>query len=79
MTQIFYALVISASMTLPPGTTNAVFQTREPCLVEAQALLRQGVEAICVPVNQPSPEQAQQQVKAMMQLFNNMVKEMESK
>ena len=79
MTQIFYALVVSASLNLPAGTTNAVFQTREPCLVEAEALQRQGVEAICVPVNQHTPEQAQQQVRSMMQLFNGMIREMETK
>jgi hypothetical protein len=79
MSQVFYALVISASLNLPQGTTNAVFQTREPCLSEVQALLKQGVESVCVPVNQSTPEQAQQQVRALMQLFNGMIKEMEVK
>jgi len=79
MTQIFYALIISANMNLPANTTAAVFQTREPCLVEAQALLNQGVEDICVPVNKQTPEQEQQQELAMMQLFNGMIKEMETK
>jgi hypothetical protein len=77
MNQIFYALVISANLSLPQGTTTAVFQTREPCLVEARELSRQGVTAICVPVNQPTPEQAQQQVRAVMDLFNGMIREME--
>lgn len=78
MTQIFYALVVSASLNLPAGTTTAVFQTREPCLVEATKLRQQNVEAICVPVNQHTPEQAQQQIRAVMQMFNGMIREMET-
>lgn len=79
MTQIFYALVISTSLNLPAGTTNAVFPTREPCLIEAKELEKQGISAICLPVTQPTVEQMQHQTRAMMQLFNSMRREMESK
>ena len=79
MTQIFYALVFSTSLNLPAGTTSAVFPTREPCLVEAKELEKQGISAICLPVTQPTVEQMQHQTTVIMQLFNTMRRDMEIK
>ncbi len=59
MSEILFALMIIAKAPNMPDQQLAVFNSREQCLQEAQAIIQQGPSAYCVPMNQqPSPEEA---------------------
>ncbi len=74
MTNIVFALMVVVNGVT---STTAVFDTREQCLQEAQAIIKQGPSAYCVPVNQMNAEQAQAQVKQMMKMLNTIIKDLE--
>lgn len=65
---IVYALVIVSKVPDTADQTIAVYQTREQCVYETQRILMQGPSAYCVPVNQLSEKDANEQVKNLTRI-----------
>jgi hypothetical protein len=65
---IFYALVVVSKMPDASDQVIAVYQTREHCMYEAQQIITQGPSAYCVPVNQFSEKDPNEQVNSVMRL-----------
>lgn len=58
MTELMFALFISAQINDLPDQQIAVFPTRGQCMAEARAVIEQGPHAYCLPQNKPRDEMA---------------------
>jgi hypothetical protein len=63
---LYWALVIAPA---DVGRVEAVFQTLEPCQIQAEQYQRMGFTAACIPTNQPEITKSEQQLKNLAQLI----------
>jgi hypothetical protein len=63
---MYWALVVAS---VDMGRVEAVYQTLEPCQVQAERYQAMGFTAACIPTNQPEVIKSDEQLRNLAQLF----------